>query len=280
MKTWMLRSASLIAMSTSLLACVGVEDDMAAETDDVAAVGDEVSEKAAGPTLLPLVVELYQDMDYGGDRRHVIRQEGMLGHGDGCTPGLWFGDVVSSVKVRKGPDYDAWVAQNSGRRPYVYLYQDDLYRGRRLALTIGGYPDLRDLDFENVASSISIQGSTLPPADLREPTRSAPAHPPVSVILEAHTEPQNLRCIKRNYKMTLLGTAMFIDRFYGSAFHDKLSSIDVLRGTNFDPTKRFTLCVNEACDGYQHGFYHDTSLVPDLRDLSIDNAVSAILVEQ
>jgi hypothetical protein len=260
-----------------------MEDDLAADLDDVAAeteqvAADGVSEKAVTPTLVPLVVELWQDFNYSGDVRYVIRQEGRLGHGSGCTPGLAFGDVVSSVKVRKGPDFDEWKARWG--TPYVYLYQDDLFHGRRLALTVGGYPDLRDLDFENVASSISLPSLSQPPADVREPHAIYGEQGPVSVILEAHTEPQNLRCVNRNYKMTILGNQVNIDRDFGAAFNDKISSIDVLRGTNFDASNKVTLYVDSVYRGYKYGFYHDVERLADLRDLDIDNAISSIRLEQ
>ena len=291
MKNWMFRGAGLIAMSTSLLACVGMEDDMVADTDDLAAeadavaaetdellADDSVSEKAVTPKLVPLVVELYQDFNYTGDVRYVYRQEGYLGNSVGCSPGLGFADTVSSVKVRKGPDFEEW--QERWGTPYVYLFQDDLYRGRRLALTIGGYPDLRDLDFENKASSVEIPSLSLPPADLREPSINVAPHGPVSVIIEAHTEPQHLRCSRPNQKMTILRSQSDISRDFGAAFQDKISSIDIIRGTSFDATNKLTLYVNANYSGYKYGVYHDSASLPDLRDLDIDNAISSIILEQ
>jgi hypothetical protein len=291
MKNWMLRGAGLIAMSTSLLACVGMEDDLAAETGDVvsetdavdegdlAAAAGDVSEKAVAPKLVPLVVELWQDFNYTGDVRYVIKQEAYFGNSVGCTPGLGFENTVSSVRVRKGPDYDAYVAQNSGRKPYVMLYQDALFNGRRLALDIGGYPDLRLLDFENKATSIALDVSTLPPADLREPTHGAATHGPISVILEAHTEPLSSRCTRNNQKMTILRSKSNIDRDFGSAFNDKISSIDLVPGTSYDVTNKVTLHFDPNFAGYRHGFYQDVTQIADFRDLGIDNEISSIAIE-
>ena len=274
MKNTNLRGAVVLAMSATLLACTDMQDDLAIEDEAVATLDDDE------PTLMPLMVQLYQDVNYRGDVRRAYKSEPMLGHGQGCTPGLWFGDVVSSVMVHRGPDYGVWRAKHGGKEPYVYLHQDNLYRGRRLALTIGGYPDLRDLDFENVASSMSIEPEALPPADLREPTEDAwwPVSP-FSVILEAHTEPYSLRCSNPNYKMTIVGIVEDIGRDYGAAFNDKISSIDIVRGSNYDPYKIFTLYDDPGYSSYRHQFLHGYANLEDLRDRGRDNKISSVTIQ-
>jgi hypothetical protein len=287
MKNWMLRGIGLMAMSTSLLACVGMEDDLALETDELATEAEEgtmTTEKdltaaAAARRQVPLVVELYQDANYGGDRRTVIGDESMLGHGSGCTAGLWFGDVVSSVKVRKGPDYAAWVASNGGAKPYVYLYENNGFGGRRVALDVGGYPDLGTLSFADKASSIAIVTTAQPPADLNQAPRTAPDFGRISVILEAHTSITSKRCNEANYKMTLLRSAWDIARDYGAAFNDKISSIDVIPGTSFDGNKELTLFVNSQYQGFHDGFYHGHGAINDLRVYGLNDVISSVQLQ-
>jgi hypothetical protein len=276
-----IRGAVALAMATPLLACADLPDDAVVE-DEAVAVAAQDADDEEEPTLIPLVVTLYQHPDFYGEHRLAYKSEAYLGHGQECVPGLGFDDTVSSVRVRKGPDYDEWRRRHDNQAPYVYLHQDHLYRGRRIALTMGGYPDLRDLYFENMASSLTIQPEPQRPANLREPTdRMIHEVDPVSIILEAHTEPRHLRCSGHDEKMTLIWSTPNIGRAYGSAFDDKLSSIDILRASAFDPNLTFVL-YGDPDYSYvrQRGFYHDSQSIDDLGDRTIDNMVSSILIRR
>jgi hypothetical protein len=287
MKNWMLRGIGMMAMSTSLLACVGMEDDLALETDESVTESEDgtmetekdLTAASVVERLVPLVVELYEDVNYGGDRRNVIDDESMLGQGAGCTAGLAFGNVVSSVKVRKGPDYATWVAAHGGAKPYVYLYENNSFDGRRLALGIGGYPDLRTLSFHDKASSIAIVTTAQPPADLNVAPQTAATFGAISVILEAHTSIVSKRCTEDDYKLTLLRSAWDISRDYGSTFNDRISSIDVIPGSSFDESKELTLYVHSQYQGFHDGFYHGDGSITDLRDYGLDNVISSIWLQ-
>jgi hypothetical protein len=273
-----IRGALALAMATSLLACAELPDDVAVEDEAVATAAQDKS--ADQPTLIPLVVTLYEHPNYEGYRRDAYENEPFVGRGEGCSPGLGFENVTTSVQVRRGPDYDRWMREHGGHKPYVYLHQDDLYRGRRIALTVGGYPDLRDLYFDNQVSSLSIQPESMPPANLREPAETVRLVDPVSIILEAHTEPSHLRCSGNDEKMTLIWGNFYIRAFYGPAFDNRFSSIDILRGTRFDPNMVFWLYDDLHDEGSRRrGFYHDEPSIPDLRDYHLDDQISAIGIQ-
>ena len=288
MKNVMIRAFGLMAISTSLLACVGADGEVATE-EELVSDGSELTldEKAftaaaVTPKLVPLVVQLYQDFNYGGDFRKVIENEKVLGLGSGCFSGLGFENATSSVHVRKGPDYDAWVASHDGAKPYVYLFEHNSFGGRRVALEVGGYPDLRQLGFENLASSVQIVTAAQPPADLNDSHETAPDNGRISVILQAYTEPFSIFCgpdKPAGHKMTILRSEWDIGRDYGSAFQDKISRIDIIPGTAYDPTKTFTVYEDEHYQGFHDGFYHSIRRLADLRDYGLDNQISSIHLE-
>lgn len=92
-----------------------------------------------------LVVELYQHINFGGDRIVIVESSSNLI----LDFGTEFNDVTSSVRVRRGPDFAAGnVAQ---------LHRDVNFLGGKIDLAPGDYPNLiTSHGFNDVASSIRV----------------------------------------------------------------------------------------------------------------------------
>lgn len=104
------------------------------------------SEKKPHPfTSIPLVVELYKDPGFGGQRVTVIEDIYDIGPYLGSD----WNDVISSIIVKKGPNYVA------GKK--VELDRDVGGRGGGVALEPGTYSDLAtQFGFSDVVSSIKF----------------------------------------------------------------------------------------------------------------------------
>src|SRR5262249_6669340 len=125
---------------------------------------------------IPLVVVLWDDIYFGGNKRQFVQDEPYLGPGQtysyvcneinpasgkptlcgwsgNCLAGPDFNDRASAIGVHPGPDYQAYIAQN-GQEPTVTLYTDADYHGPSLTLRAGTYSNLVSLGFNDVISSI------------------------------------------------------------------------------------------------------------------------------
>jgi hypothetical protein len=78
---------------------------------------------------IPLVVELFTDAQYGGNRITVVENSASLAADFGGA----FGGSVSSVQVMAGPDFNGQKA---------LLFENEGFTGERIALEVGSYPDL------------------------------------------------------------------------------------------------------------------------------------------
>ncbi|MFQ5847553.1 MAG: beta/gamma crystallin-related protein [Candidatus Methylomirabilales bacterium] len=89
---------------------------------------------------IPLVVELYQHKGFGGRRYYLVKDERNLQEGPA------FNDIVSSIKVYKGPNW-------GGEK--VELFKHTNFTGASITLELGEYGDVHEApyDFGDVISS-------------------------------------------------------------------------------------------------------------------------------
>lgn len=209
------------ALSAALLGCMA-DGELAETSDELAA--------AAEPTLIPLVVEVFQDPYFKGPRRNVVYDEPYFGTAPECFAGLGFDNKATSVMVRKGPDYDAWKALHG--EPYAVIYEHPLYRGRSRALPVGGYGHLGDMQFENIVSSLDIKN--VPPGEARDPEfLNPPPMTPLTAVVEAHTSDPNDAC-DVDYKLTVVRTSGNLKRDFGDLFQDSLVYAAIKKTTQWD----------------------------------------------
>jgi hypothetical protein len=116
--------------------------------------GDVVSSVRINPTPpsvvkiapIPLIVELYEDINFGGTRAVIVEDVPDIPR----YLGPEFNDVVSSVRVRTGPDY------SPGKQ--AQLFRDVDYSGNSTRLGPGDYPNIgTSHGFNDIVSSIRVR---------------------------------------------------------------------------------------------------------------------------
>ncbi len=164
------------------------------------------------PVVIPrLIVEVFQHTNFRGRMGYVLEPVPHTGR-------IGFQDNISSLRVFKGPNF-------SGSPNYkVLLYQHVNYKGKKLALGPGFYPNLHDVayNFADRVSSINF-GSTI---DVVGP--------------EWGTIPMIVDCYEhvefKGKKITILrDIANLRDPQGRSWFEDRISSIRIFKGPNFPP---------------------------------------------
>src|SRR5215469_9630020 len=101
--------------------------------------------------MIPLIVVLWENVNYGGRKRLLFEDTPNLGL-------LGFNDTASAIGIHPGPDYAAWQAANGGQAPFALLYKDNDYQGSGMGLA-GGVNTLVLLppfDFNDSISSVRI----------------------------------------------------------------------------------------------------------------------------
>ena len=115
---------------------------------------------------IPVVAELWEDVNFGGSRRTIIEDTSYVGF-------QGFNDKTSSIKVHPGPDYAAWKAANNGREPVVGFYEHLNFGGGSLLLTAGEYPNIHlGYNFGDVISSVRFNPSRSSRCSVRRYERS------------------------------------------------------------------------------------------------------------
>ena len=164
------------------------------------------------PIVVPrLVVEVFQHTNYRGRMGYIVEPVPFTGH-------IGFQDNISSLRVYKGPSF------SSNPNYKVILHQHRDYRGKRLALGPGFYPNLHDTayNFADRISSINF-GSSL---DVPGPEWGTI---PLIVDCYEHVE-------FRGRKITILRDIINLrDPQGGSWFEDRISSIRIFKGPDFPP---------------------------------------------
>ncbi len=162
------------------------------------------------PVVVPrLVVEVFQHTNYRGRMGYIVEPVPFTGH-------IGFQDNISSLRVYKGPSF------SSNPNYKVILHQHRDYRGKRLALGPGFYPNLHDTayNFADRISSINF-GSSL---DVPGPEWGTI---PLIVDCYEHVE-------FRGRKITILRDIINLrDPQGGSWFEDRISSIRIFKGPDF-----------------------------------------------
>ena len=94
---------------------------------------------------IPLVIELYEDKGFSGDRVYVIKDERNL-HEE-----INIGDDISAIKVCKGPNWGAEKAE---------FFENTNFTGPSVTLEVGEYGDLHEgpYHFGDTISSVRIVG--------------------------------------------------------------------------------------------------------------------------
>jgi hypothetical protein len=121
---------------------------------------------------IPLVLVLWQDVNYLGTQRQVL----------GDTESLAFArfdNMASAIGVHPGPGYAAYKARY-GLEPTVTLYENPNFSGRSITLATGCYSNLVNLGFNDLASSVQFHedGSNwgyIPPEYAAAPITYIPA---------------------------------------------------------------------------------------------------------
>ena len=159
--------------------------------------------------LVPrLILEVFEHVNYGGRSNTILEPIRF-------TRSMGFQDNISSVKVYKGPSF----AEAPNYRALLYEHRD--FRGRKLSLGPGFYPNIHDIafNFSDRVSSINF-GSDL--------SQTGPEWGTVPVVVHVYPQPNF-----RGRRITILRDIAFT-RDVG--MQDNIRSFRILKGTNFPPT--------------------------------------------
>ena len=162
------------------------------------------------PVVVPrLIVEIFQHTNFRGRMGYVVEPVPFTGH-------IGFQDNISSLRVYKGPSF------SSNPNYKVILHQHRDYRGKRLALGPGFYPNLHDTayNFADRISSINFGSSLEVPG---------PEWGTIPLIVDCYEHVEF-----RGRKITILRDIINLrDPQGGSWFEDRISSIRIFKGPDF-----------------------------------------------
>ena len=162
------------------------------------------------PVVVPrLIVEIFQHTNFRGRMGYVVEPVPFTAH-------IGFQDNISSLRVYKGPNF------SSNPNYKVILHQHRDFRGKKLALGPGFYPNLHDtaFNFADRISSINF-GSSLDVA--------GPEWGTVPLIVDCYEHVEF-----RGKKITILrDIANLRDPQGGTWFEDRISSIRIFKGPDF-----------------------------------------------
>ena len=162
------------------------------------------------PVVVPrLIVEIFQHTNFRGRMGYVVEPVPFTAH-------IGFQDNISSLRVYKGPNF------SSNPNYKVILYQHRDFRGKKLALGPGFYPNLHDtaFNFADRISSINF-GSSLDVA--------GPEWGTIPLIVDCYEHVEF-----RGKKITILrDIANLRDPQGGTWFEDRISSIRIFKGPDF-----------------------------------------------
>ena len=152
-----------------------------------------------------LIAEVFEHLNFGGRRGYVIKPIV-------STTDIGFQDNISSVKVYKGPGFDA------SPNYKLILHEHWNFQGRQLVLGPGFYPNIHDMiyNFKDTISSISF-GSVL--------RTSGPEWGTVPLIVECY---EHAEFSGRN--ITVLRD---VSHTGSLGLHDSISSVRIIKGPDF-----------------------------------------------
>ncbi len=200
------------------------------------------------PLEVPLIIVLWEHVNFGGTKRVFVRDEPNLADGwtKGaiCQAGAKFNDKASALGIHPGPDYEKWKARNGGQEPTVFLWSDINYGGYLLQVQTGAYPDLTIYGFNDVASSVQFN-TTGDIFNLKPPAYPVARIDPIPLVLKLHTagfaQASGGYCGEADNVMTLVESTQNIQSQYDGAFNDSISWIEVLMGPSWTPASSVTV---------------------------------------
>lgn len=241
----------LFIIGIALLSVIGCKDK-SSPTSPVEA-SKPLSQTMSKPqtyNYIPLVVVLYQEINYNGPKRYFVEENGDLTSNN-------FNDLASSVIVYAGPDYDSYKADNGGQEPTVTLYQDASYYGPKIVLKVGKYSSLVGYNLNDKISSVRF---------LADPNPQTPDSNPESTFSNIHTVLKLFQHINYGgWYVVILGTTNtehknlndFVTVFGGSGMNDFASSYIALPGPNATVNRGVRLWSNAYYNGYSFDVYGD-----------------------
>jgi hypothetical protein len=235
------------ALVVLMTACVELVDQPT-EMSEQALSGDGVSTNLE----IPLVVVLWEHINYGGVKRQFIRDEPHLGPGVAqqwncwtppyggapicgwsadCFSGPGINDWASAVGVHPGPSYQSFI-NSRGFEPTVTLFEHDNFTGSSITLHAGAYANLGTFGFNDRASSLRFNEF---PANWLLPTSAAATIGWIRNVVRLHKH-TNTNCMGGNpdHVITIAESSPSIGAQYGSDWNDETSAIEWLRGPNYD----------------------------------------------
>lgn len=277
------------------IGCGGVATGVDATGSNEAALGS-----GNAPTMqIPLVVVLWEDVNYGGRKRQFVADMGYIGNGylhypvncqcsassacscipsgpaDGSVPGADFNDVASAVGVHPGPDYDAFIASH-GYEPTVTLWTDENYKGVSVRLAAGAYPDLRVFGINDAITSVQLDDDATTQA-LPIRRSSTPAATfwsiPRVVLLHSASLERRKEWLEADNVLTVVEASSDLGADYG--FNDSVSSVEVMPGSS-----SLAAVVRLFADAGYGGASLSTSLMGDwpVSDLGFNDVASSLKI--
>lgn len=120
-----------------------IEESSETTISELGTSGDGISSNLE----IPLVAVLWSDSNFGGIKGILVQDTADLTQNS-------FNDAASAVGVHPGPNYQSWKNSHGGTEPTVTLWEHANFAGRAVTLTAGGYADLRNLGFNDIASAV------------------------------------------------------------------------------------------------------------------------------
>jgi hypothetical protein len=252
-------SLILLALATSASGCGGQPDeaDVPGEARSALLNDPASGTYATNPLEIPLVVVLWQDVNYGGHKRIYIYNDPYLGAGyverGWCSPeptctgnatgtqiGSDFNDTASAVGVHPGPNYDSYRAR-TGHEPTVTLWTDRDYAGTPLRLAAGAYANLGDFGMNDAVSSVSFDDNGSQALPIVRTANPAATFKSIPWVVQLHSASfDRLRHWQEGDNfITLVESSANLDAEYG--FANSASFVELLRGPNFADASSVTL---------------------------------------
>jgi hypothetical protein len=260
-----------------LLTCIGLGAAAAAAGGCAGAVDDNSPTVEAalnedgrnGKIEIPLVVVLWENIGFGGQKREFVRDEPYLGKGwtwgdlvcwvppsggsagpgpgpngpggsggppvcsrnpPDCGSGTDFNDAASAIGVHPGPDYDSYRAR-TGHEPTVTVWSDRDFQGTPIRLAAGGYSDLRGYTFNDTISSLRIDDPTTQNLPIQRAQFSVSSFSSIPLVVRLHSAAHARLCDDVDKVFTLIEDSADLGGDYN--FNDSVSWVEVLRGPSY-----------------------------------------------
>jgi hypothetical protein len=195
--------------------------------------------------LIPLVVALWQGVNFGGVKRTLIEDVGNLSNWN-------FDKRTQAIGVHPGPSFNSWTSFT----PTVTFLSEDSNAGS-LTLGPGAYPDLSQFNWDGRISSVRFnlnQPVPIGSVDFKTGRHTTVSALPVAAIasiplvLDAWTdfspypEPEGYPPGKR---IQLVESSASLHGEFGNEFNDSIKTIRVRRGPDYGGFDVVRLCRDD-----------------------------------